>query len=114
MEENKILKELETERREYNETLKLLVNIQKDYTRSNRVKDWIIGFLITLLFLEAVAGYAGFIWYESQFETKTVETTEVYTEGDNANAEYNENNITGDQYNDTTINIPSKNEERSE
>lgn len=34
--------------------------------------------------------YAGFVWYESQYETTETKTIEVGTEGDNANAEYND------------------------
>lgn len=59
--------------------------------------------LIVLMFLEAAVGFGVFVWYESQFETvateETTESVEVSTEGDNANAEYNE--VHGDQYNDS-------------
>ena len=78
----------------------LMLDTQKEYSRSNRMKDKIIVVLIVLMFLEAIIGYCGFVWYESQFETVTEETIEVYTEGDNANAEYND--VEGNQYNDTS------------
>lgn len=43
----------------------LLLDTQKEYSRSNRMKDKIIIVLIALMFLEAVIGYCGFVWYES-------------------------------------------------
>ena len=43
----------------------LLLDTQKEYSRSNRMKDKIIIVLIVLMFLEAVIGYCGFVWYES-------------------------------------------------
>lgn len=48
------------------------------------------------MFLEAAIGYCGFVWYESQFDYVTTEQTtetksvDVGTNGDNANAEYND------------------------
>lgn len=51
--------------------------------------------LIVLMFAEAVVGYSGFVYYESQFETTTTEKIEVGTEGENANAEYNDNDVSG-------------------
>ena len=50
---------------------------------------------------EAVVGYSGFVWYESQFETITTEQIEVGTDGDNANAKYND--VEGNQYNDSAV-----------
>lgn len=80
----------------------LLLDTQKEYRRSNRMKDKIIVVLIILMFLEAIIGYCGFVWYESQFDYVTTEQTtsdiDLSTEGDNANAEYNE--VQGNQYND--------------
>lgn len=101
MEAEKTKQSMEEERREYGELLNLLVSVQKDYTQANKTKDIIIIVLIVCMFLEAVAGYTGFVWYESQFETTETTTTEVYTEGDNANAEYN--HVEGDQYNDDSV-----------
>ena len=81
----------------------LLLDTQKEYSRSNRVKDKIIIVLIVLMFLEAVIGYCGFVWYESQFDYVTTEQTtsdvDLSTEGENANAEYND--VQGNQYNDS-------------
>ena len=82
---------------------RLILDTQKVYSESNRRKDKIIVLLIVLMFLEAATGFGAFAWYESQFETvateETTESVEVNTEGDNANAEYNEAH--GDQYNDS-------------
>lgn len=50
----------------------LLLDTQKEYSRSNRMKDKIIIVLIVLMFLEAVIGYCGCItrnrkrWHLSQ------------------------------------------------
>lgn len=71
----------------------ILLDTQKEYRRSNRMKDKIIVVLIVLMFLEAIIGYCGFVWYESQFDYVTTEQTtqdiDLSTEGDNASAEYN-------------------------
>lgn len=82
----------------------LMSDIQKEFLESNRMKDKIIRLLIFLMFLEAVIGYSGFVWYESQFDYAVEETTttdnsrdiDITSEGDNAEANY----INGDQYND--------------
>ena len=90
---------------EEKELQELLIDTQKEYTRSNKFKDKIIVLLIVLMFLEAVVGYCGFVWYESKFYYVTTEQTtetksvDVGTDGDNANAEYNDNNVKGNQYN---------------
>lgn len=80
----------------------LLLDTQKEYSRSNRMKDKIIIVLIVFMFLEAVIGYCGFVWYESQFDYVTTEQTtqdvDLGTEGENDNAEYND--VQGNQYND--------------
>lgn len=82
---------------------RVLLDVQKEYSKSNKFKDKIIIVLIVLMFLEAVIGYSGFLWYESQFDYVTTEQTtsdvDLSTEGDNANAEYNE--VQGNQYNDS-------------
>lgn len=80
----------------------ILLDTQKEYRRSNRMKDKIIAVLIVLMFLEAIIGYCGFVWYESQFDYVTTEQTtqdiDLSTEVDNASAEYND--VQGNQYND--------------
>ena len=86
-----------------NEFERVLLDVQKEYSKSNKFKDKIIIVLIVLMFLEAVIGYSGFLWYESQFDYVTTEQTtsdvDLSTEGDNASAEYNE--VQGNQYNDS-------------
>ena len=85
------------------EVERVLIDTQKEYSKSNRTKDKIIMLLIILMFLEAVIGYSGFVWYESQFDYVTTEQTtqdvDLSTEGDNASAEYND--VQGNQYNDS-------------
>lgn len=60
-----------------------------------------------LCFSKQLLDIAVFVWYESQFDyvTTTQETetksVDVGTEGDNANAEYND--VGGNQYNDNAI-----------
>lgn len=48
-----------------NEFEKVLIDSQKEVRKSNKRKDKIIVLLIVLMFLEAIVGYSGFIWYES-------------------------------------------------
>lgn len=83
----------------------ILLDTQKEYRRSNRMKDKIIAVLIVLMFLEAIIGYCGFVWYESQFDYVTTEQTtqdiDLSTEGDNASAEYND--VQGNQFNDVLL-----------
>lgn len=70
----------------------LLLDTQKEYSRSNRMKDKIIIVLIVLMFLEALIGYCGFVWYESQFDYVTTEQTtqdvDLSTEGENADEDW--------------------------
>ena len=42
---------------------KVLLDVQKEYARSNKIKDKIIMLLIVLMFAEAVVGYSGFSSY---------------------------------------------------
>lgn len=90
----------------------ILLDTQKEYRRSNRMKDKIIVVLIVLMFLEAIIGYCGFVWYESQFDYVTTEQTtqdiDLSTEGDNASAEYND--VQGNQYNDNATHKSSDND----
>lgn len=80
----------------------LVSDIQKEYSKSNRRKDYAIIVLIILMFLEAVAFYFGFVYYESNFDyvIEQQEGTDIETSGDNANAEY----INGNQYNSSVHN----------
>lgn len=50
------------ERKEFE---KLLIDTQKEYRKSNKIKDKIIILLIVLMFLESVIAFAGFVYYES-------------------------------------------------
>ena len=87
---------------------KILLDVQKEYARSNKIKDKIIVLLIVLMFAEAVVWYSGFVYYESQFETTTTEKIEVGTEGENANAEYDDNDVSGNQYNGNAVHNEKK------
>lgn len=47
---------------------KVLLDVQKEYAKSNKIKDKIIMLLIVLMFAEAVVGYSGFVYYESHLK----------------------------------------------
>ena len=64
-----------------NEFEKVLIDSQKEVGKSNKRKDKIIVLLIVLMFLEAIVGYSGFIWYESQFDYVTSVQTVAVTIG---------------------------------
>jgi hypothetical protein len=73
---------------------RVLLDVQKEYRKSNKFKDKIITLLIVLMFLEAVIGYSGFVWYESQFDyvmTETIDSSsdvDINADGESANASY--------------------------
>lgn len=87
----------------------VLMDSQKELSRSNHFKDKIIMLLIILMFVEAVAGYLGFTYYVSSAEyVDTYTTTEtdnstidMHSEGDGTSATYND--VNGDQYNDNAV-----------
>jgi flagellar basal body-associated protein FliL len=85
----------------------VLLDVQKEYKRSNKLKDIIIIILIVLMFLQSAFSFGCFVWYESQFEYyDTVQETnakdvDIETRGDSANAEYND--VSGNQYNDNAV-----------
>ena len=85
---------------------KLLLDSQRHLSQSNKIKTRIIIMLIVLMFFEACFFYAGFVWYESQFEVTETTTQEVKdniemkTDGDNASINYD--NIEN-QYNDNSV-----------
>ena len=87
---------------------KLMFETQKQY-KTNKLKDKIIILLTVLMFAEAVIFYGGFVWYESQFDyVSTEQSTETQdvdasTSGENANAEYNDNDVQGNQYNGNAV-----------
>ena len=91
---------------------RLLLDSQKHMSHANRIKTRIIVLLIVLMFLEACFFYAGFVWYESQFDVTTTTTQEVKdnvelkTDGDNANIDYDE--VGGNQYNDNAVHNENK------
>lgn len=81
----------------------VLLDVQKEYKRSNKLKDIIIIILIVLMFLQSAFNFGCFVWYESQFDYVTTDgkNVDVETSGDNANAEYND--VNGNQYNDNAV-----------
>lgn len=46
----------------------VLLDVQKEYKRSNKLKDIIIIILIVLMFLQSAFSFGCFVWYESQFD----------------------------------------------
>lgn len=52
----------------------VLLDVQKEYKRSNKLKDIIIIILIVLMFLQSAFSFGCFVWYESQFEYKEKKT----------------------------------------
>ena len=81
----------------------VLIDVQKEYKRSNKLKDIIIIILIVLMFLQSAFSFGCFVWYESQFDYVTTDgkNVDVETSGDNANAEYND--VNGNRYNDNAV-----------
>lgn len=81
----------------------VLLDVQKEYKRSNKLKDIIIIILIVLMFLQSAFNFGCFVWYESQFDYVITDgkNVDVETSGDNANAEYND--VNGNQYNDNAV-----------
>lgn len=81
----------------------VLIDVQKEYRRSNKLKDIIIIILIVLMFLQSAFNFGCFVWYESQFDYVTTngKDVDIETSGDNANAEYND--VNGNQYNDNAV-----------
>lgn len=81
----------------------VLLDVQKEYKRSNKLKDIIIIILIVLMFLQSAFSFGCFVWYESQLDYVTTngKDVDVETSGDNANAEYND--VSGNQYNDNAV-----------
>lgn len=91
-----------TEQEEVNPSLVgVLLETQREYAHSNKMKDKIIILLIVCMLLETLS----FVWYESQFEITTgtteTQTIEMDSSGENASTEYND--IAGDMYNDNAV-----------
>lgn len=98
---NEISKENEIEKREKEEEMngvvvanKMLMDYQKESRKSGKRKDIIIIVLIICMLIEALGFYAGFLWYESQFETTVEETKTIEMNTDGDNAEISNNDIT--------------------
>lgn len=97
------------------ELQKILIDSQREYAQSNRVKDKIVVMLIIIILIESMV-IGAFMIYESSFDivdtqttTETVTTTEdidVSSEGENASASYN--NVEGNQYNDNATHNEDK------
>ena len=51
----------------------ILIDVQKEYKRSNKLKDIIIIILIVLMFLQSAFSFGCFVWYESQFDYVTTD-----------------------------------------
>ena len=68
----------------------VLIDVQKEYKRSNKLKDIIIIILIVLMFLQSAFSFGCFVWYESQFDYVTTGTTQYVLRtkcGNNVHAE---------------------------
>lgn len=57
----------------------VLLDVQKEYKRSNKLKDIIIIILIVLMFLQSAFSFGCFVWYESQFDYVTTNGKDVGT-----------------------------------
>lgn len=62
------------------ELTNIMIETQKQYKKSNKLKDKIIILLTVLMFAEAVIFYGGFVWYESQFDYVSTDSQEVNVE----------------------------------
>lgn len=95
VEENKV-----TEEKDMN-LVGVLLETQREYAHSNKMKDKIIILLIVCMLIETLA----FVWYESQFEITTgtteTKTIEMDASGDSANTEYND--VSGNMYTDSAV-----------
>lgn len=80
---------------------KMLLDVPKEMSRSNRVKDKIIVLLIVAMLIEGIV--CMIFLNDDEYITTEQMTEEVTltTEGDSANAEYN--NVEGNQYNDNAV-----------
>lgn len=90
------------------EVLDLLVDVQSVYSEANKAKDKTVMLLIICMCVQAIVFFGGFVYYESQFDyvTTTEDGVEISTEGENANAEYND--VKGNQYNDNATHNDTK------
>lgn len=78
---------------------KILIECNKTQVHTIRHFKNILITLLVCVTISFCAMIAGFFWYESQFDTTETTTTELSTEGDNADI----NSVTnGDMYNDSS------------
>lgn len=84
-----------------NEMQKMLLDIPRELNRSSRLKSKIIILLIVLMFIEGLV--CMYFLNDDEYITteQTTEEVTLTTEGDSANAEYN--NVEGNQYNDSAV-----------
>lgn len=80
---------------------KMLLDVPKEMSRSNRVKDKIIVLLIVAMLIEGIVCMIFLNDDEYITTEQTAEEVTLTTEGDSANAEYN--NVEGNQYNDSAV-----------
>lgn len=94
----------ETENEEYAAQIEALNRLLTDHSKhqSATIKQLNKTLIIVSICFTCIiaAMVSGFFWYEAQFETTEVTTTELTTKGDNADI----NSVTdGDMYNDNSI-----------
>lgn len=80
---------------------KVLIDVPKELSRSSRNKDKIIVMLIIAMLIEGLVCMKFLNDDEYVTTEQTTEEVTLTTEGDSANAEYN--NVEGNQYNDSAV-----------
>lgn len=80
---------------------KVLIDVPKELSRSSRNKDKIIVMLIIAMLIEGLVCMKFLNDDEYITTEQTAEEVTLTTEGDSANAEYN--NVEGNQYNDSAV-----------
>lgn len=80
---------------------KVLIDVPKELSRSSRNKDKIIVMLIIAMLIEGLVCMKFLNDDEHVTTEQTTEEVTLTTEGDSANAEYN--NVEGNQYNDSAV-----------
>lgn len=89
---------------ENNKQLHAINELLRDYSKAQAetIKQLKIALIVVSVCFSLIicTMVAGFFWYESQFDVTSTTTTELTTEGENANI----NNVTnGDMYNDNAV-----------
>lgn len=80
---------------------KVLIDVPKELSRSSRNKDKIIVILIIAMLIEGLVCMKFLNDDEYIMTEQTTEEVTLTTEGDSANAEYND--VEGNQYNDSAV-----------